>query len=181
MTQFIIAIIVILLIVTLLFSFYLLLYPFYTLFTGKVPFVPTPNRDINRISELMRVGSGDVVYDLGCGDARILTGLAQHHPDAQFIGIENEWLPYVLAKLRASRYHNVTIRWQNFFKTDLRKATHIFVYLFPELMDRLAPKFNDELQNGACVVSNAFTFSDRQPDETLDSNVKKRVLFRYNY
>jgi len=128
---------------------------------NHAPFIPIPHDAISSLVERAKINKGDVVYDLGCGDARILQALAKKHIDAQFIGIEKALFPYLLAKITSLKFSNITIKRKNFFKTHIENATIIITYLFPSVLDLLLPKFEKELHNTK-LFSFDFPFSKRE-------------------
>ena len=134
-----------------------------------VPFVPAPSAVLKELIELCPLTPLSVFYDLGCGDGRFVFAMARRYPDARCVGVEKAPLPSLLAYLRSrlSPTPNVHIRYGDFAQVPLADATHVFLYLFPALMDRLLPKLEAELKPGARVVSCDFTFSSRAPDRVI--------------
>lgn len=135
---------------------------------AQVPFVPVPSATLSEIEKALDIKEGSVVYDLGCGDGRVLFALAKHHKDAYFIGIENGALPVLLAKVRVWMRGNknkakVEILDKDFFTQDLSKATHIFTYLYPQVMDNLLTKLENEVKSGTRLVSATFFFTLKKP------------------
>lgn len=128
---------------------------------NHAPFIPIPHDAIPSLVERTNINKGDVVYDLGCGDARILQALAKKHTDAQFIGIEKALFPYLLAKITSLKFRNITIKRKNFFKVPIENATVVVTYLFPSVMDLLLPKFEKELHNTK-LLSFDFPFSKKE-------------------
>ena len=128
---------------------------------NHAPFIPIPYDAIPSLIKHAAITKGDVVYDLGCGDARILRILARKHPDAQFIGIEKALFPYIIAKISSLKFNNIKIKRKNFFKIPIADATVIITYLFPSVMDLLLPKFKSELHNTK-LLSFDFPFSEKE-------------------
>lgn len=157
----------------------------YSGITSKVPFISVPYSILPDIEKALDIQDGSVVYDLGCGDARVLRFLAHKYPKATFIGIEKGVFPYYLAKTiswwnkKMGHRDNVQILRQDFFKHDLSKATHIFVYLYPQIMDDLLNKFEKELSNGTHLVSATFKFTQKEPIAEIDLLRKKSQLARH--
>lgn len=151
---------------------------------AKVPFISVPNSILPDIAKALNIKEGSVVYDLGCGDARVLRYLARTEPKAKFIGIENSSFPYRLAQMiswwNKKRGHtdNVEILCQDFFKHDLSNATHIFLYLYPNVMDDMIGKLDRELKPGCRVVSASFKFTQKAPLMKIDLLRGKRQLAR---
>ncbi len=131
-----------------------------------VPFVPTPHVVVRSMVDLARLKPGDRVFDLGAGDARLLVTAKKNEKNIEAIGYELAPLALLLAKLRLflSGYR-ADMRMKNFLSEDVSDADVIFLYLSPEYMVKLAPKFNRELKKGTKVISHAFTFKDREPQE----------------
>lgn len=138
------------------------------LMTG-VPFVPAPRAVADTLADLCVLGPSSVFYDLGCGDGRFVLSMARHYPQARCIGLERAPLPLVLGRIRFALggLPNARVQAQDFYGADLREATHIFLYLFPALMNRLLPKLEQELKPGARVVSCDFPFKNRAPSSTV--------------
>jgi SAM-dependent methyltransferase len=157
---------------------------------NKVPFVTAPNAVMKDVDNALLVKDDSVVYDLGCGDGRILFYLSKIHPKARYIGIENSFFPFFLAKVE-SFFHErrtgnkVEIIYKNFFKQDLSDATHIVTYLYPIIMDDLINKFDKELKSGTRLVSISFKFTGKQPINEIDLKRSKyklgRKLFVYQF
>lgn len=129
------------------------------------PFVPTRQRDVERMVRLANMQADDLLYDLGCGDGRFLI-TAVRQTGGRAIGFEISLLPYVVAKLRLalSRMDNqASVRWQDFLQIDLSAATVIVCFLTPGAMKKLAPKLRQELRPGTRIVSYAFALPDWRP------------------
>ena len=124
-----------------------------------VPYVPTDYILLPPIAAALRVHPGAIVYDLGCGDARLLFYCAKKNPQARFVGIERNPLlvAYALVKKFILRVHNVEIRRENIFTADFKDATHLYVFLLPEVMRDIAPKLN-----APHIVSRAFEIPERK-------------------
>jgi hypothetical protein len=130
-------------------------------------YAPSPQSVAEAMAKMAGVGKSDVVVDLGAGDGRIVITAARLH-GARGFGVEiNPELVEVandLAK-RSGVGDRVSFMHQNVFDADLRKATVVSMYLFPELMRMLRPKLLAELQPGTRIVSHDFSFGGWQPDE----------------
>lgn len=134
------------------------------------PFVTTPPDVVHAMLKLAAVNRNDVVFDLGCGDGRIVIAAARDF-GARGVGVEIS--PVHIAAARASARHagvsrRVEFREQDLFDADLRSATVVALYLLPELNLRLRPKLLRELKPGARVVSNSFHMGDWRPDKTIE-------------
>jgi hypothetical protein len=133
-----------------------------------VIFVPTPVAVVEQMLTLADVGSGDVVFDLGSGDGRIVIGAAKR--GAKAVGIDID--PKRIAESRANAdtakvTDRVEFRHGDLFQTDLRSANAVTLYLLPTLNVKLRPKLFEELRPGTPVVSNSFDMGDWKPDSTV--------------
>ena len=130
------------------------------LFSKSAPFVPIPNEALEKLLAPIVIQKGNVVYDLGCGDGRVLLFLTKKYPDATYKGIELRIFPFLLAQWKTRKYKNIHITRGNFFEVPLSDATHIVTYLFPSVMDSLLPKLEQELKQ-ATLISFDFPFSKK--------------------
>lgn len=148
------------------------------------PFVPIPQKVVSHIVDALQICDASTVYDLGCGDARVLTACHARYPNASFKGIEVALLPRMLAWFRLKgirKPHTISIRKGNFFQANISDATHIFVYLFPKVMDDLLLKFQKECKKGTRIVSCDFQFRHKDSVETIDLHRPSHVLGRRIY
>jgi ribosomal protein L11 methylase PrmA len=107
----------------------------------------------------------DVVYDLGCGDGRIVIAAAKKY-GTRGVGVDLDPARIREARANAKKAgveNLVTFRVGDLFKTDLREATVVTLYLLPELNRRLKPKLFAELKPGARVVSHDFDMGREWP------------------
>lgn len=136
-----------------------------------------PTDVLPSIVKAIDVQSGEMVYDLGCGDGKVLLACQVQASNAKFIGVERSWLPYFIAKYKSRKSAgNIELIRKSFFKVDLSKADKVFVYLFPALMNDLLPKLQKELKSGAKVVSCDFTFTKKEPKEVIDLKRDPKLL-----
>lgn len=162
----------------------MLFHMFSTIFLKRAPFVPAPRVMIDHLPSLVDLDKSSVVYDLGCGDGRVLRSLHRHFPTARYIGIENDLFPYLLARLFNWRItsNRFTIKRKNFFAEDLSSATHVVIYLFPEVMDQLLPKLTKELRPGTMLVSFDFPFTDKKSERVITApELGRHQLFVYRF
>ena len=134
------------------------------------PFVPTDESDVVRMLKLAGVGEGDVVFDLGSGDGRIVLEAARMHPRAQGRGIEMD--PKLVresaARAEASGLaERVKFIHQNAFDADLSEATVITMWLWPEVMHMLRPKILAEARPGTRVITRMWDLGTWPPDESV--------------
>jgi len=126
------------------------------------PYIRTRTQVAAEIAEIIgSLHEGSMLYDLGCGDARVLRACADRNPHARFIGIELRILPYLLALFKSRSYSNISIKRGSFFDMTLHNASHVYTYLYPEVMDRLLPKLQQELKPGTKLYSLDFAFTKK--------------------
>jgi SAM-dependent methyltransferase len=135
-----------------------------------VPYFPTPAPVVDAMLRLARVGPEDLVYDLGCGDGRIVIAAAAKY-GARGYGVDVDPLPLIRARRDAAQAgvaERVTFERGDLFQTDLHPATVVTLYLFESVNRRLAPKLRAELRPGARIVSHKFGMGpDWPPDKVI--------------
>jgi SAM-dependent methyltransferase len=123
------------------------------------PFVPTPWPVVDRMLAMAKVGAEDVVFDLGCGDGRIVIQAAKRH-GAHGVGIDLDERLVVLARSRAAEAgvaDRVEFRAQDATKADFSSATVVTLYLLPESNALLRPLLDEQLRPGARIVAHDYT------------------------
>lgn len=136
----------------------------------KAPFVCLPLEVIPEIINQLNLTPESIFYDLGSGDGRILAAAHQKTPLAKFYGVEKELLAHIIAKHKLKnliKTGHLNLIHKNFFKTNLSQASHVFTYLFPELMNDLLPKLQKELKPGTILISCDFPFSKKSPEQIV--------------
>jgi len=136
---------------------------------GKiVPYVPTPQEVVERMLELAQVKKGDVVYDLGSGDGRIVITAAKKY-GVRAIGfeIDPERIKESRENIRKEGVgHLVEIREQDIRAVNLSPATVLTMYLLPEVNLMIRPNIWKQMKPGARVVSHDFDMADWRPEKT---------------
>ena len=135
-----------------------------------VIFVPTPNDVVDAMLKMAGVTKTDTVYDLGCGDGRIVITAAQKH-GARGVGIDidPERVKEATANVGKARVADrVKIVRGDLFETDISAATVVTLYLLTDLNLKLRPKLLKELNPGTRIVSHAFGMGDWKPERTAD-------------
>ena len=135
--------------------------------TGTIgaPWEPTTMHMTHKMLQLAQVGADDTVYDLGCGDGRLIVAAARQY-GAHAVGIEADPLRYVWCQVLITvlgLHKQVSVRFGNFFSHDLSPATVVTCYLLQETNDKLCPKLCQELSSGTRVVSNTYFFPELEP------------------
>lgn len=124
---------------------------------GEVPYVGTPHDVVARMLELAGVSAEDTVYDLGCGDGRILVAAARDH-GARAVGFDLEPARVAESLASAARHgvaDRVEVYRRDIFEVDLRPATVVAMYLFPDVQRRLVPQL-EQLAPGSRVVAHNY-------------------------
>ncbi len=133
-----------------------------------VPFVTSSREVVTRMLEIAEVKPGDVVYDLGSGDGRIVIAAARRY-GARGIGIEIDPYRVYQAREKAERAgvtDRVTFREQDLFEADFSDATVVTLYLLPGINRKLRPLLFEQLEPGTRVVSHNFEMGGWAPDST---------------
>jgi SAM-dependent methyltransferase len=136
-------------------------------FELDVPYVPTNQPVVDAMLELAGVTDKDVLYDLGCGDGRIVVTAARKY-GARGVGIDIDPDRIEDANYLAKRVgvtHQVKFIQGNLFDADIHEATVVTLYLLPEINLKLKPKLLRELKAGTRIVSHDFNMGQDWPPE----------------
>jgi SAM-dependent methyltransferase len=148
-----------------------------------VIYVPTPDDVVEAMLKLAKVGKDDVVYDLGCGDGRIVITAAKKY-GARGIGVDID--PQRIKESnenaqRAGVTDRVKFMQADLFTLDFKDATVVTLYLLPQLNLKLRPKILSELKPGTRIVSHAFDMGDWKPEQTVsvpsDDQLERTIYF----
>ena len=135
-----------------------------------VPYVPTPQNVVDEMLTLANVTKDDVVYDLGCGDGRlVITAVKKFGARRGFgVDIDPQRIEESNANAKAAGVTDrATFAVQDLFQTDFKEATVVTLYLLPEVNLRLRPKLLSDLKPGTRVVSHSFDMGDWKPDKAI--------------
>ena len=138
-----------------------------------VVYVPTPYGAVDAMLKVARVGTGDVVYDLGSGDGRIPIMAVQKYQAARAVGIDinPERIKEAQANLKASGVGDrVRFLNEDLFEANISDATVVTLYLLPSLNLKLLPRLLAELKPGTRIVSHAFDMGSWKPEQTIKAN-----------
>jgi precorrin-6B methylase 2 len=131
-----------------------------------VVFVPTPSDVIDKMLELAKVTPKDVVYDLGCGDGRIVIAAAKKGARAVGIDIDPQRIKEANVNAKAEKVTDrVRFIENDLFESNISEATVVTLYLLPRLNEKLKPKLLKELKPGTRIVSHAFDMGDWAPEQ----------------
>ncbi|OGD28294.1 MAG: hypothetical protein A2V57_01405 [Candidatus Aminicenantes bacterium RBG_19FT_COMBO_65_30] len=133
-----------------------------------VPFVPTPPEVVDEMLRLADLKAGDILYDLGCGEGRIVIAAAKRHGvkaagidiDPVRIGESND------NAAAAGLGGKVRFIQQDLFEADFKDATVVTLYLLTSVNLRLRPKLLADLKPGTRLVSHSFDMGEWKPDKT---------------
>jgi SAM-dependent methyltransferase len=154
-----------------------------------VVYVPTPHFVVDAMLKMAKVTSEDVVYDLGCGDGRILIEAAKTY-NARGVGLDVDPKRIMEARSNARKsgvLNKIAFRLEDLFEADISRATVVTIYLLPDLNLELRPKLWKDLAVGTRVVSHGYDMGDWVPDEislvvqhpvylwTITEEVKQRL------
>ena len=133
----------------------------------NTPYLATPPEVVTAMLQIAGVSGNDTVYDLGCGDGRIVIEAAKAY-GARGVGIDNN--PARIDEARdnarsAAVSHLVHFEVNDLFEADIRNATVVALYLLPEVNVKLRPRLLDELRPGTRIVSHSFGIGDWKPDK----------------
>ena len=154
--------------------------------TSLAPFVPTPQEVVDRMLELAEVSETDIVYDIGCGDGRIVITAAERY-GARGVGIDID--PQRIAESRANAEragvsHLVEFIQQDALTANVSDATVVTLYLLSSSNVKLRPILTSQLKPGARIVSHAFSMGNWEADHTErfeDARGTTRTLYLWKH
>lgn len=148
-----------------------------------VIFVPTPNQVVEEMLRVADIREDDLVYDLGCGDGRIII-LAAQKMGSRGVGIDIDPQRIKESRQKASEAgvdHLVQFLEQDLFQADFCEATVVTLYLLPMLNLQLRPKLLSELRPGTRVISHDFGMNEWIPDQKTVVVIGERHHWVYHW
>jgi ribosomal protein L11 methylase PrmA len=144
-----------------------------------VPYVPTPPPVVDAMLRLAKVKRGDVLYDLGSGDGRIvITAAKRYGVRGTGVDIDPQRIKEANANARragvAGRVRFVN---EDLFQIDFSDATVVTLYLLPRLNLQLRPRLINELRPGTRIVSHGFDMGDWKPDRVIEVGTSTLYLW----
>ena len=127
-----------------------------------VPYVPSTEPAVKEMLKLAGVKKSDVLYDLGCGDGRIVIAAAKE-AGAHAVGIDINPVRIAEAKENAKKAgveNLVRFEENDLFQADIHEATVVTLFLLPNINLKLRPKLLAELKPGTRIISNTFDMGD---------------------
>jgi len=145
------------------------------------PPLGTKSKDVRRLIEVANVQAGEVVFDLGAGDGRLIIAAAREHPQAQIVGYELSPLHYVWCRLRLAigGCRQAKVRFKDFYQVDFGQADVVLCFLTPGALAKLRTKFEQEMRPGARFVSYIFPFEDLVPTEENRPTLQDLPIYVY--
>jgi SAM-dependent methyltransferase len=134
-----------------------------------VPYVPTTEQAVQAMLKLADVQKTDVVYDLGCGDGRIVIAAAKDF-GARGVGVDIDPRRIAEAKENARKAgveDRVRFEEGDLFNADIHEATVVTLFLLSSVNEKLRPKLIQDLKPGTRVVSNTFRMGDWKPEKDV--------------
>lgn len=129
------------------------------------PWVPCRGRDLKRIFKLADLKEGQVFYDLGCGDGKLVI-YAGNHYKVRAVGLEISLPFYLICQFRKffNYQANLQFKFKNLFKENLSAADAVYFFGMPKPIKRkLSAKLRQELKSGAKIISYSFKLDDWTP------------------
>ena len=143
------------------------------------PFLPTPMCVVDKMLELAEVDEDDMVYDLGCGDGRIVIAAARDF-GARGIGIDIDPRRIEESEENARKAgvsSRVLFREEDLFEADFSDATVVTLFLWPSLNLKLRPILMQQLKSGTRIVSYIHNMGDWTPEKEMTVNAKRIYLW----
>ena len=135
-----------------------------------MPYVPTPYDVVEEMLRIADVSKDDVLYDLGCGDGRIVI-MAAEKMGTRGVGVDIDLQRIKESRenaIRAKVADRVRFLHQDLFEANISGATVVTLYLTSDVNLKVRPKLLRELKPGTRVVSNDFDMEEWEPDKTLE-------------
>jgi ubiquinone/menaquinone biosynthesis C-methylase UbiE len=148
-----------------------------------VIFVPTPDRVVEEMLRVADIRGDDLIYDLGCGDGRIVIQAARK-VGSRGVGIDIDPQRIKESRQNASKAgvdHLVQFHEQDLFQADFSEATVVTLYLLPMLNLQLRPKLLTELKPGTRVISHDFSMNEWIPDQKTVVVIGERHHWVYHW
>ena len=153
--------------------------------TCRIVYVPTEQVVVEKMLEMAKVKKDDIVFDLGCGDGRIVCTASKKY-GCKGVGVDID-PARIKDSLETMRKFNVTkelvdIRQGDALKVkDLEKATVIMLYMLPEFMEKREPQMKSRLKPGTRIVAHDYPFPNMEPDQVVEFEVANNSRPKFLY
>ncbi len=153
-------------------------------FFTKAPPVPTTGKTkqalLSAISIQLKEASHSLtVMDLGSGWGSLLIPLAKSFPEHQFIGIEKNYFPFIISRIRTRHLSNIRFKHQDLFKTNIQLADIIVMFLINHMMKRVSDKCQTELKKGTTIYSSRFSLPTLRNEALVKlNNFEKYYIYK---
>jgi SAM-dependent methyltransferase len=153
---------------------------------ADAPFIPTPPQALQKVFDALDIRSGDTVYELGSGDGRFLLFCAKRESAARYVGIEHNRFLVVLSRIKRffAGATNVQFTRADLYETDFSKATKLYAYLLPSVMNRLLPGLQQDFTGR--LASRAFRFTEKKEKRVVTLSLRpglhgEHLLYVYDF
>ena len=150
---------------------------------SMAPYVPTPMKVVHRMLKLGEVKSGDVVYDLGAGDGRIvITAVQEYGAKAVGVELDSDLAERANARIRELNISDrASVMHAHLMEVDLSTASVVTLYLLSSSNMQLRPKLVEDLKVGSRVISHDFQIMGWTPvkTETVEADTRQHTIFVY--
>ncbi len=151
---------------------------------AESPFIGVPYNTLPEIIAALEIKDGEVFYDIGCGDGRVLVAAWRAQPNGRYIGVEKSIAPFARAwfrKMLIGNPKNITLIYANMYSLNYSEANKVFTYLFPGPVQKVWDKLRFELKPGSRLVSCQFRPEQKANIEIILKNHSEIAKKLYIY
>ena len=131
------------------------------------------------ISKILEKHKRQTVIDLGSGWGALLLPLAQKFPNHRFVGIEYDYIPYLVSRFRSRKLKNVRFYRENFFNANISNADIILLFLLTRTMPKVKIKFQSEAKKGVWIYTNRFLLPGMKAEKEVNLGSKYHTYYTY--
>ncbi|MEM1646005.1 MAG: methyltransferase domain-containing protein [Ignisphaera sp.] len=148
----------------------------------EAPWVPTPNEVVEFVLDLVSVNPGDIVFDLGCGDGRIVIGAAKRGARGVCVEVDSRLIEIAQSQAREQGVDDrITFINSDIIHVDLSLASIVYMYLTTNVINKLKNKIVNELRSGTLIVSLDYSIDWLQPLDVVELNISSKYYKIYLY
>ena len=161
------------------FTAFYLFFLIYSSLMGS-PFVPSKSSHYQDTINHANLKKGQIFVDLGCGDGQVVRYAVKNY-QVKGIGIDINPLLILLSKIltKLAKINNIEFKLANIYKFDLSKFDVVYFFLMPEMIKKLVPKLNNEINNNCLLISHGFKIPCW--DKYLIKTIKRSIFSSYFY